>query len=114
MFKFGKLLNEASEKITTDTILVSPINVSIIITLIMIIIIYFVSYGELETVYEDQNINKLWLKIGFFTFISNTIILFLSHSNIMNKYKMQYKSQADQHAIRYINSSIENTITPES
>lgn len=113
MFKIGKMINDLSNKIYNDTILTNPINVAIIITLLVMIIIYFITYDEIEPVYEDQTLGKLWVKIGFFAFLSNIIVLFFASNNISNKYKAMYQSKTNQQAVKYTNLPMESTVKPE-
>ena len=79
----------------------------------MFIILYIITYDEIEPKYEETNLTTLMIKSSFFTFISVVFIIFLSHNNMEYIYRKKYGNEANAKAIEIINAPTVETIKPE-
>lgn len=86
-----KELVKPSRALAQNPILQNPLWISVIITGIILIIIWFVMHNEIEMVYEDTSFLMLLFKAGIWSFVASLFVVFLHNkaieSNIANKYK---------------------------
>lgn len=113
MFNLSEIINNISNKITNNQLLVNPFYVGIIIISFILVIVFMVAYDEIEVVYEDTTLTTLVVKSTFFSFVGVLTILFLAFNNIDNLNKKKYKSKADAKTVAILGSLEEDTINPK-
>lgn len=99
MLDLGEFFNNITGKIAgKDSVLVSPIWTAVIISLLLMIILFFVIYEEIELKYEESSIVNLAFRVGLWGFVGSLILAFLRNSALNAKYIEKYKSHG-QHQL---------------
>lgn len=120
MLRLSELFSSGAANVSgigNNSIFVSPLWTSIITTVIILCIVWFIMHNEVDPRYEDTTFLTLVVKIGVWSFIAVGAINFISHGAIENSVSSLYQNKNQKQTIEKItdNQSIDYTgsIKPE-
>lgn len=100
-FSFGKFFTDIADSTTYNSIINNPIYSAVVITLIIMIIIYFM-YRD---AYEDDEDNSFWtvfLRSGIYILLANLGIVYLHYNSLDREYEQK-------HSIKLMDKAVSGT-----
>jgi hypothetical protein len=97
-FKLQDFINTATDCLTENQYLQSPIWTALIIVVILILTVWYVMHSEVDTIYEDTSMLHMYFKIGLLMMIGGMLVLFL-HDRSVGKYYSKKAESTGQHDI---------------
>lgn len=111
MFKVGDIINNLSESVIKSSFWGSPIKVSLLIIFVIIVIVVFCTYGNIE-IRDGVSTATMSIKLLILSFFSVMGIVMLSFHNIEVSAEDKYSSNKDVKTAELVTTSVGGMVKP--